>query len=85
MLQIDGIFDEYGCAILGDAAGVFSMNRDARSDSYLNCMPLDHLFFISSVFGNGDWLGYGIRRDNRDFPALYRWDHEDDSRKGTPG
>lgn len=81
MLQSNGVFDEYGCAIIDDIADVCSMNREARSSSHDSCMPLDHLFFISSCYGNGDLVGYGIRRDNWEFPSLYRWDHEDDSRQ----
>jgi hypothetical protein len=56
------------------------MNRYARSDHCGRSMSLAHRFFISSVFGNGGLLGYGIRRDHWDFLALYRWDHEDDGR-----
>ena len=81
MLQTNGVFDEYGCAIIDDVASVRLMNRDARSVSHDGYMPLDHLFFVSSAYGNGDLVGYGIRRDAWEYPALFRWDHEDDSRQ----
>ena len=79
MLQANGVFDEYDCPLLDDLVGVRAMNRDARSGSHEGYMPLDDLFFISSAYGNGDLVGYGIRADGAE-PALFRWDHEDDSR-----
>lgn len=79
LLQTNGVFDEYDCPIIDDIEGVRWMNRNVRE---LDCyMPLDHIFFISSVYGNGDYVGYGLRRDAWEYPALFRWDHEDDSRK----
>ena len=59
--QADGVSDEYDCAILDDLAAVKSINRDVRG--YEAYMPLDHFFFISTVYGNGDLVGYGVRRD----------------------
>jgi hypothetical protein len=79
MLQSNGVVCEYD-SVIDDLAAVCDMNREARSSSHDGCMPLDHLFFISSVYGNGDLVGYGIRRDEWGYPSLYRWDHEDDSR-----
>ena len=80
MLQTNGIFDEYDCPIIDSLDDVRVLNRDARGDDQLYYMPLDHLFFISSIYGNGDLVGYGLRRDGWQQLALYRWDHEDDSR-----
>jgi hypothetical protein len=81
MLQTNGVFGEYELPIVDDFAAVREMNREARSSSHDGCMPLDHLFFISDMYGNGDLVGYGIRRDRWEFPSLFRWDHEDDSRQ----
>ena len=80
MLESGGVFDEYNCAIIDSVDSVLRINREARGDCYRFYMPLDHLFFVSSAFGNGDLLGYGFRRDGWETPSLYRWDHENDSR-----
>jgi len=80
LLQTDGVFDRDNCPFIDDVAEIAAMNRLARSETYNCFMPLDSLFFFSNVYGNGDFLGYGIRRDNWSHPGIFRWDHEDDSR-----
>ena len=80
LLQTDGVDDEFDCPIVDGVPEIAAMNRAARDASHDHCMPLDHLFFVSSCYGNGDLVGYGLRRDRWPHPALFRWDHEDDSR-----
>ena len=79
--ETNGVFDAHGCPFLDDVAGIADMNRYARGPDAAGFMPLDSLLFFSSLHGNGDYVGYGLPRDGYDGPAVYRWDHEDDSRQ----
>ena len=80
LAETDGVFDPEGGAILDGVEGIADMNRYARGPEAVGFMPLESLFFFSSAPGNGDYVGYGLRQD-RGVPAVYRWDHEDDSRQ----
>lgn len=78
----DGIFSEYGSALIWSASQIVRENKNIRNyegfhDIYWS---FDTLLFFSDA-GNGDLFGFsiinGVIRKN----DIYVWNHEDDSRK----
>lgn len=59
-------------------AGLIGQKFMGRAHS--NALTLMTRFLVSSAPGNGDCIGYGLRREGPNVNGLFRWDHKDDSR-----
>ena len=79
--ESDGIYDEFGAAVVLPAAEIVARNQEMRTDSDFGSLywSFDQILFMGED-GSGDLFGYRVLPGDEERNDIYRWEHEDDSR-----
>ena len=82
LLESDGIKGTFDLGVVWRLDEVRSQNIRFRQDPQLSkiYMPFEHLLFFGDA-GNGDQYGFPLHARVASSRDVYRWDHEDDSRR----
>ena len=78
--ESNGVYDEFGSAVVWSASEVIARNQEMRTTSDFASLywSFDQMLFIGEE-GGGDLFGFRVLQDQK-LPEIYLWEHEDDSR-----
>ena len=79
--ESDGVYDEFGSAVLLPAAEIVARNQELRTFPDFGSLywSFDQILFVGED-GSGDLFGYRLLPGDEERNDIYRWEHEDDSR-----
>ena len=81
LMESNGVHGQYELGVVWSAEEIVQRNLHMRTSAALreSYMPFKHLLFFADA-GNGDQFAYPLLQGASMKPAIFAWDHENDSR-----